>query len=182
LTLAPLRRGFLLPASLGGAFRCPSWPELVTNGAALHSDPQADGDARPRSRPEPARGPLIYSSPDSVDGNNQYPCEERSNARCSSKERGEISRVRQTVLDCSGVRAVWLNATPDGLQAISLDCGVLGYRGRSKHPRRPRQQVGHSITAFASDIAAHLVPDVRIRVRPDVLATDNHVVGRRSDG
>ena len=79
------------------------------------SNPQGDGD---QSRPSdsssvrlrcgwieewPALRPAsIYSSPDSVDGNNQYPCEERSNARCSSKERGVISRVRQTVLDCSG--------------------------------------------------------------------------------
>ena len=31
-----------------GAFRCPSWPELVrTNGAALPSDPQADGTLGP---------------------------------------------------------------------------------------------------------------------------------------
>ena len=44
MTLAPLRRGFSLPAS-----QAP--PELVTHSAAFPPDPQSsDGDARPRSR------------------------------------------------------------------------------------------------------------------------------------
>ena len=44
--------------------------------------------------------PVFYYSPVSVDGNNQNPCEERSNTRCSSQVRGLISGVRQIILGC----------------------------------------------------------------------------------
>jgi hypothetical protein len=51
--------------------------------------------------------------------------------------------------------------------------------------RRPRQQQlgrwSHSET-LASEIAAHLEPDVCIRVRADILATHNHRVGCLGEG
>ena len=50
MTLAPLRRGFSLPAS-----QAP--PELVAHSAVFPPDPQrSDGDARPRSRPNDLPG------------------------------------------------------------------------------------------------------------------------------
>src|SRR3954469_22668824 len=52
MTLAPLRRGFSLPAS-----QAP--PELVAHSAVFPPDPQrSDGDARPRSRPNDLSGPF----------------------------------------------------------------------------------------------------------------------------
>ena len=79
-------------------------PQPPTGGAWLH-EIKHDGfrviaprwkSGRPKGRP------VFYYSPVSVDGNNQKPCEERSNTRCSSQVCGLISGVRQMILSCPG--------------------------------------------------------------------------------
>ena len=102
----PRRPGAPAAQSLGFVPPCLATkaPQPPTGGAWLH-EIKHDGfrvigprwkSGRPKGRP------VFYYSPVSVDGNNQNPCEERSNTRCSSQVRGLISGVCQIILGCPG--------------------------------------------------------------------------------